>query len=137
MTLTSKGMSRILINAKYIIKVNESWFSDGKYVIKRSWESGKATSCFLHIIHLLEKTNSKRSKSWFKKWNFDLDLPVLCSEDLHSQISSVFCLKGRHLHHLRLAALFCYDVTFFGITKPCLVEKLSPRTMIIYFISVR
>lgn len=38
---------------------------------------------------------------------------VLCSEDLHSQISSVFCLKGRPLHHLRLAALFCYDVTFF------------------------
>lgn len=51
---------------------------------------------------------------------------VLCSEDLHSQISSVFCLKGRPLHHLRLAALFCYDVTFFWITKPCLVEKLSP-----------
>lgn len=46
-------MSRILINAKYKIKVNES---DGKYVIKRSWESGKATRCFLHIIHLLEKT---------------------------------------------------------------------------------
>lgn len=121
------------------IKVNKSWFSDGKYVTKRSWESGKATSCFLHIIHLLEKTNSKRSKSWFKKWNFDLDLPVLCSEDLHSQISSVFCLKGRPLHHLRLVALFCYDVTFlfFGITKPCLVETLSPRTMIICFISVR
>lgn len=59
---------------------------------------------------------------------------VLCSEDLHSQISSVFCLKGRPLHHLRLAALFTFLVyTFgFGLTEndKCTAKWKNPSSAV-------
>lgn len=45
-----------------------SWFSDGKYVIKRLWEFGKVISCFFYIIYLLEKINFNLELVFFNKW---------------------------------------------------------------------